>query len=59
MGDQGTVPVSAKVVSYEKMGDLFMTVHVEAQMMGMSMVMKITSFEPNVPVDKTLFKMPE
>ena len=59
MGEQGVVPVSAKVVSYEKMGDLLMPVHIEAQMMSMSMVMKITSLEPNVPVDETLFSMPE
>lgn len=59
MGEQGEVPVSAQVVSYEKMGDLLMPVHIDAQMMGMSMVMKITSFEPNVAVDETLFNMPE
>ncbi len=59
MGDQGEVPVSARVVSYEKMGDLLMPVHFVAQMMGMSMVMKVTSFEPNVPVDEALFSMPE
>lgn len=59
MGEQGEVPVSARVVSYEKMGDLLMPVHLDAQMMGMSMVMKITSFEPNVSVDESLFSMPE
>ncbi len=59
MGDQGVVPVSAKVVSYEKMGDLLMPTHIEAQMMGMNMVMKITSFEPNVKLDESLFSMPE
>jgi len=59
MGPQGEVPVSAQVVSYEKMGDLLMPVHIDAQMLGMSMIMKITRFEPNVPVDESLFSMPE
>lgn len=59
MGPQGEVPVSARIVAYDKMGDLLMPVQVDAQMMGMIMIMKITSFEPNVPMMETLFEMPE
>ncbi len=59
MGPQGEVPVSARVLAYEKMGDVLMPVHVDAQLMGMSMVMRVTRFEPNVPVDESLFSMPE
>lgn len=59
MGPQGEVPVSARVVAYGKMGDLLMPVHIDAQMLGMSMIMKVTRFEPNVPVDESLFSMPE
>ncbi len=59
MGEQGEVPVSARVISYEKMGDLLMPVHFDAKMMGMSMVMKVTRFEHIVPVDEPLCSMQE
>ena len=59
MGPQGSVPVSARVDVYEKLGDIRLPMETRADMMGTSMRVVITSFEPNVEVDDTIFKMPE
>ncbi len=59
MGPQGSVPVSARVDVYEKVGDIRLPMETSADMMGTSMRVVITSFEPNVEVDDTIFKMPE
>ena len=59
MGPQGSVPVSARVDLYEKMGDIRLPVETSAEMMGTSMRVVITSFEPNIEVDDSIFKMPE
>ena len=59
MGPQGSVPVSARVDVYEKVGDIRLPMETRADMMGTSMRAVITSFEPNVEVDDSIFKMPE
>ncbi len=59
MGEQGQVPVSSRIVSYEKMGGFLMQALIEADMMGMNSIVRITDFEANVPVDEAIFKMPE
>ena len=59
MGPQGSVPVSARVDLYEKVGDIRLPIETSAEMMGTSMRVVITSFEPNVEVDDSIFKMPE
>lgn len=59
MGPQGSVPVSARVDVYKKVGDIRLPMETSAEMMGTSMRVVITSFEPNVEVDDSIFKMPE
>jgi hypothetical protein len=59
MGPQGSVPVSARVDVYERVGDIRLPMQTSAEMMGTSMRVVITSFEPNVEVDDSIFKMPE
>ncbi len=59
MGPQGSVPVSARVDVYEKVGDIRLPMETSAEMMGTSMRVMITHFEPNVEVDDSIFEMPE
>lgn len=59
MGEQGSVPVSAEIVTYEKIGGFLMQSRINASLMGMDSIALITSFEPNPPVEDSLFEMPE
>ena len=59
MGPQGSVPVSVRFDVYEKVGDIRLPVETSAYMMGTSVRAVITSFEPNVEVDDSIFKLPE
>ncbi len=59
MGPQGEMPVNTRYMAYTAFGDLLIPAHLEADMMGMSMGIKIESFEPNVEVDEAIFTMPE
>ena len=59
MGAQGEIPVTTRMTAYEVYGDLLLPALIEMDLMGMEMKMKIESFEPNVDVDPSVFKMPE
>jgi hypothetical protein len=59
MGEQGEIPVTTHIKSYQSFGDLQLVVHEEADVMGANMIMRLTSFEPNIEVDPSIFQMPE
>ncbi|MBT5170630.1 MAG: hypothetical protein HOL92_19430 [Opitutales bacterium] len=59
MGPQGEIPMTTRMPLYEAYGDLLLPTLLDVEMMGMGMEMRIESFEPNVDVDPSVFKMPE
>ena len=51
--------MTTRMPLYETYGDLLLPTLLDVEMMGMGMEMRIESFEPNVDVDPSVFKMPE